>query len=905
MSTPNTILRALRGIAFVAAVLMLASCGGGGSGAVPPATSGGTGGFSTKITGAVHTLAGVANTFKVKSSNGTPTSNTFDWGDATQAVGLTAVKSYPAPGSYTVATNTIDSTGAVATQNRNVLVAANPVVAGEAFSCALNNDGTVSCWGLNDMGRTGQIFTLPSSVTAVPTVVAGLADVGVLAAGDAHACAIKLGGTVWCWGNNNEGQLGNGTGGGHTRRAAGSFSYTPVQVTGIVDALAISAGYSHTCAILRTGLTVTCWGDDSAGQLGRGRAGGYQVNNSTVPVAVVGISNIVAIAAGTGHTCAIAQGGQTSCWGANGFGQLGDNTLVMKTAPVAIGLTDATSLSLGRTHSCAIHNSRQAIQCWGDNRYGQLGNTSVGTGSLVPVQVTGALYSLNRAISANLEYTCALRNDGTVSCWGDDRSSFGTTATIVTQPTAVAGVSSAVAVAAGSGHGCALQSWGDVMCWGGDANGRLGRGPSTNAFVYTPASTSAGAVFWHDVTTTVTQPLAVVGNMPCAIKDAGGVQCWFYQGQDIGGARVSNAFDVANTADVIAIKGGDSLCAVFDDGRVGCSALSYILNSQGTGFEPIVYSPNKVPGVTGAVDVTAYGDNSGVNGSGCAVLASGKVKCWGYNNLGAHGYPVDRYDVYGYAEAVIDHPAREVPGVVDAVSISSFYGAVCVIKRDKTVMCWGSNNNYQTGNTVNVGPNNYSYGAHNHTPTTVAGVTGAIAVAQSDGKTCATVANNSTNKLYCWGFFGSGQGQAPYVVTDMSDLSTISVAGFSSYYNSCGIVTDTTVKCAGSNIYGELGTSTGNLQYQVQYIPAYFSSGTAVPNLTGVTALGISNGTAIFGNTVCALKATGQLLCWGGQTLLPSDPQFAIDTAGSAISLSLAANPTPTASPSGAIFWRP
>jgi alpha-tubulin suppressor-like RCC1 family protein len=858
--------------------------------------------FATKISGSLHTLAGVANTFKVKSGNGTPTSNTFDWGDATTAVGLTAVKSYPAPGSYTVATNTTDSTGAVATQNRNVLVAANPVVAGEAFSCALNNDATVSCWGLNDMGRTGQSFTLPSSVTAAPTVVAGLADVGVLAAGDAHACAIKLGGTVWCWGNNNEGQLGNGTGGGHVMRAAGSFSYTPVQVPGIVDALAISAGYSHTCAILRTGLTVICWGNDSEGQLGRGRAGGSQVINSTVPVAVVGLSNIVAIAAGVGHTCAIAQGGQTSCWGSNSFGQLGDNTLVMKTAPVAIGLADAKALSLGRTHSCAIRVARESIQCWGDNRYGQLGNTSVGAGSLVPVQVTGALYSLNRAISANLEYTCALRNDGTVSCWGDDRSSFGTASTIVTQPTAVAGVSSAVAVAAGTGHGCALQSWGDVMCWGGDASGRLGRGPSTNAYVYTPASTSAGAVFWHDVTTTVTQPLAIVGNMSCAIKDAGGVQCWDYQGQNIDGARVSNAYDVTNSANVIAIKGGSYLCAVFDDGRVGCATFNWTPNSQGTGYYLAIDFPTKAPGIAGAVDVTALEGITNYGGaSGCAVIANGKVKCWGYNDLGAHGYPVDSYSGGVDPVAIVDHPAREVPGVTDAISISSNRNSVCVLKRDTTVMCWGRNEGGQLGNNVIVNPNSFYDYRHNHTPTTVAGLTGVLSIDIFDRKACAAVSNIPTNSFYCWGYvprLSWGPFTPPTPITELSSSVKVAV----SHLNDCGIQADTKVKCAGNNMYGELGTTTGNLQYHIQYSLAYYSTGTTVPNLIGATVL--SNGSGSF-DTVCILNTSGQLLCWGGRILLPSDPQFSIDSVGDAISLSLAANPTPTASPSGAIFWRP
>ncbi len=885
--------------AWVLALGLLTACGGGGSAAPPPATLPGAGVFATKITGAVHTLAGVQNTFKVKSGNGTVASNTFDWGDATQAVGLTAVKSYPAPGSYTVATVSVNSAGVSAAQNKNVLVAANPVVAGEAFTCALNNDATVSCWGLNDLGRTGQSFTVPSSVTAVPTLVAGLIDVGVLTAGNAHACVIKLGGTVWCWGNNDEGQLGNGSGGGHVTRAPGSFSFTPVQVPGIADALAISAGYSHTCAILRTGLTVTCWGNDSEGQLGRGRAGGGQIINSTVPVAVLGLANVVALAAGSMHNCAVVQGGQVSCWGSNSFGQLGNNTLVRKTSPVAIAVTDAESLALGATHSCAIRGSSQTIHCWGDNRFGQLGSTGAGTGSLVPVQATGALATQNRALSASLAYTCALRLDGGVACWGDDRATFGTSATIVNQPTAVAGVAGAVAVAAGTGHGCALQSWGDVICWGSDANGRLGRGPSSNAFKYTPASTSAGAVFWHDVTTTVTHPLSVAPGFGCAIKDAGGVQCWYYLGEDVGGTLNSFAFDATNSANVIGLKrgGANSICAIFDDGSVGCANFDSSLNSQNKLVIALDFSA-KVPGIVGAVDMTDYGQG------GCAVLANGKVECWGYNFNGAQGYPADSLDQSGAPVATINHAPREVPGVSDAVQIASFYGSVCVRKRNKTAMCWGSNESSQAGNAVVENPSaSYYFDRFNHTPTTVAGLADVLDISLADRRACAVVAAVPVNKLYCWGYVPELNALSiptPTLSSGMSGLITAVTVGESRA--TCGVQSNNDVKCSGVNPVGQLGIANGNLEISQYYQNTYYSAGHAVPNLPNVTALDGS----LEGLNFCALNTSGQMLCWGARTITPSDPQVAHDAMGNpTVSVSYAANPTPTASPGGAIFWRP
>jgi alpha-tubulin suppressor-like RCC1 family protein len=869
----------------------LSACGGGG-GSASSSGSGSSGGssgsnppppsaFATKVTGPVRTLAGFENTFAIKASNGTAGTSTFDWGDTTTSTGLSVTKAYHAPGSYIVTTNTVDSTGTAASKTKNVYVAANPVVAGEAFGCGLKNDGTVACWGLNDMGRTGQSFTVPSSVTANPTVVAGLTDVGVLTAGNSHACAIKVGGAVFCWGNNVEGQLGNGTGGGHVPRAAGSFSFTPVAVTGLTDAIAISAGAAHTCAIRRTGLTVVCWGSDSEGQLGRGRSGGTQIVNVTTPVAVTGLTNVISLATGGDHSCAVVQGGQTFCWGANGFGQLGDNSLIRKTAPQALTLANASSIVAGQSHTCAIVGATQTIQCWGDNRYGQLGNSSAGAGSSVPVTVTGSLATQNRALASSMAYSCALRNDGTVACWGDDRATFGTAATIVVEPTAIAGVTNANAVAAGTGHGCALQTWGDVLCWGSNGNARLGRGAAANTFGNAAATTSAEAVFWHDVVAAVTSPLATTGRGACAIKEVGGVQCWDYFGYDDGnGSRISNVSEYANSSDVISIKlspGG--LCGVFDDGRVACGDFA-----------------NKITGISGAVDVAGH------EGGGCAVLASGKVKCWGLNQWGIHGYPVENLDSNGYHYASTSYAAREVPSVSDAISITSDQNSTCVLKRDKTVMCWGANAHLQSGNDVIVNPNGGSYYAYNHTPTIVAGLSAVIEITKGEGNTCAIVESLPANKLFCWGLqlYTRYSRAIPQLQADMLGLNKIAAAGQAGSESQCGVLANGGVRCAGENISGNLGIVTG-INESYSQSSGYYSLGITIPNLANITAV-VTGST---GGVNCALNRSGELLCWGGRALLPTDPQFSIDSRGDAFPLPAAANYTPLASPSGAIYWRP
>jgi alpha-tubulin suppressor-like RCC1 family protein len=891
------VVRKLFGASAIALLVVgLSACGGGG-GSGSSGTSSGSGSsnppppnaFATKVTGPVRTLAGFANTFAIKASNGTAGSNTFDWGDTTTSVGLSVTKTYPAPGSYIVTSNTVDSTGTAASKTKNVYVAANPVVAGEAFSCALKNDGTVACWGLNDMGRTGQSFTVPSSVTANPTVVAGLTDVGVLTAGNSHACAIKVGGAVFCWGNNVEGQLGNGTGGGHVPRAAGSFSFTPVAVTGLTDAIAISAGAAHTCAIRRTGFTVVCWGSDSEGQLGRGRSGGTQIVNVTTPVAVNGLSNVVSIATGGDHSCAVVQGGQTFCWGANGFGQLGDNSLVRKTAPQALTLSNASSIVAGQSHTCAIVGATQTIQCWGDNRYGQLGNSSAGAGSSVPVTVSGSLAAQNRALASSMAYSCALRNDGTVACWGDDRATFGTAATIVVEPTAIAGVTNANAVAAGTGHGCAIQTWGDVLCWGSNGNARLGRGVAANTFGNAAATTSGGAVFWHDSVQAVINPLAVVGGEACAIKETGGVQCWSYGGYTEWqtGNRISDTREMPNSLDVISLKSanGQTLCAVFENGRVACGDFA-----------------NKVVGISNAIDVTDFGGNA--SEGGCAVLASGKVKCWGQNYDGILGYPVDGFDANGYPDVSISHEAREVPGVTDAISIKSGFFSVCAVKRDKTVMCWGRNTSAELGHQIDETPTPTSYNKFYHTPLTVAGLSGVLDISKSEGASCAVVESVPTNKFYCWGFIRyDGNNGSPTLRLQAGMPNLVKTSAGTNYQDlsMCGIQADGGVRCSAYNVYGGLGIATGINEYSTAYGLQYLSSGTTIPNVSNVTALATTGSRG----PTCVLNSSGQLLCWGARSLTPSDPQLFVDPQGRQFVVEYAANYTPIASPSGAIFWRP
>src|SRR5439155_1410122 len=181
-----------------------------------------------------------------------------------------------------------------------------------------------------------------------------------VAGGGFHACMRLPDGTVQCWGRNNFGQLGNGDGNL-------ADSSVPVAVRGLTTATRVVTGDSHTCALLGDG-TVQCWGGGDAGQRGEGAFN----DMSTVPGAVVGIGGAVAVTGGFYHTCALLGDGTVQCWGRNAEGQLGDGSSIGTRAPTrVIGITGALAVSGGFQHTCALL-SDGTVQCWGRNAEGQL-----------------------------------------------------------------------------------------------------------------------------------------------------------------------------------------------------------------------------------------------------------------------------------------------------------------------------------------------------------------------------------------------------------------------------------------------------------------------------------------------------------------------------------------------------
>jgi len=346
------------------------------------------------------------------------------------------------------------------TEHKNWAIAS--IAGGNAHTCTLLNSSAVKCWGANDAGQLGDgTTTQRNSLVTVSGLSSG---VRTIASRYNHNCALLETGAVKCWGWNGRGHLGDGT---------KINKSTPVDVSGLSSGVsAISAGNGHTCALLRTG-AVKCWGD--AGKTGDGT----DVERTT-PVDVFGLSSgVISISAAGYHTCALLSTGAVKCWGSEDGGTLGNGGGPSNKPGGAISGFSASVIALaaGERHNCALL-STGGVQCFGQNGNGQLGNNTL-ISSSTPVTVSGISSAV--AISANGWTSCALLSTGEAKCWGQNgNGQLGDNSTTERlTPVTVSGLSSAVAMSNGYYHTCALVSSGAAKCWGRNDSRQLGDGTTT------------------------------------------------------------------------------------------------------------------------------------------------------------------------------------------------------------------------------------------------------------------------------------------------------------------------------------------------------------------------------------------------------------------------------------------
>jgi len=588
------------------------------------------------------------------------------------------------------------------------------ITAGGYHSCAVTGTGAALCWGSNVYAQIGDGTTTNRST---PTAVSGLGSgVSAIAAGWSHTCALTSAGAAWCWGDNADGELGDGT---TTDRL------TPVAVSGLgIGVSAVAAGDYHSCAI-GSGGAVSCWGANWQGQLGDGTT-----TSRSAPVAVSGLgTGVTGVAAGNVHSCVVTAGGSARCWGGNLLGQVGDGTTTPRLTPAIVtSLTGGLAeISAGRDHTCVVTAAR-AVSCWGSNDSGQLGD-GISVIRSVPVSVSG-LGSGAAAVAAGGKQSCARTAAGAAWCWGDNfYGQLGDGTTLArTAPVAVSGLGTGVvALGVQQNHTCAIATGGALWCWGANAYGQLGDGTTTTR--HTPVAVGG---LGSGVT-------AMAGGSyhTCAITSAGALLCWGANSYGQLGDGTTTTRSAPTTVSGLGsgvagvTAGSHHTCAVTTAGAVLCWGSNYS-GQLGDGTTTDRHAPTAVSSLgSGVVAIAASTSHT------CAVTDAGALSCWGWNAFGQVGDGTN-------TNKLVPTPVSGLGS--GAASVASGWAHTCARTTAGALLCWGRNDSGQLGDGTTI---------DRPTPTAVSGFgSGVASIAAGDYHACAVT---TAGAAYCWGRNLSGQ----------------------------------------------------------------------------------------------------------------------------------------------------
>ena len=768
------------------------------------------------------------------------------------------------------------------------------VSVGHGHTCALLDDNSVKCWGRNNQGQLGD-GTIVNKSNPTTAVDLGGKTVAAIDAGSFSSCALFEDGHLTCWGRNEYGQLGTGE---------YASVLTPQKVnTGEDTVTAIDGGHGHSCGLFEDdddGVKLKCWGWNNSGQIGSNDR-----MNKLNPFKHFFLNNSPAMfSTGNNHGCVILATKQIGCWGENEFGQLGNgnNTLQLETTGVNLGSNkNAVAVSAGREHTCAILNDNK-IKCWGKGSQGRLGN-GASTNHNTPVDVTMGGSVTAEAISAGDQHTCAIFNDDKVYCWGENAAGelgIGNNTDQNTPSVVDLGASkTATAISVGESHSCALLNDNTVKCWGYNAHGQVGDRSTTNrnAPVAVPLGSGRSATAIHaksdhtcailddgsllcwgendrgqlgdGTTTNRDTPVAVdlgegrtatqVGggsSHTCAILDDESLKCWGYnyygqtalptahrgdQPGEMGKNLIFVDLDIEKEgpADVHVALGKNHTCAIDEEGRLSCWGRNND-GQLGDGTTTDRGTPSVVNLGEGrtAVAVSANDQNT------CAISDVGSLACWGGNTHGQLG---------GSSDNTTPHTVNLGEGrSAIAVGVGSWH--TCALLDNDSLVCWGRNNDGQLGDGTTT---------NRAAPTAVTFTEGRSAIAVSTGgtHTCAILDDGS---LWCWGASLGQLGVSDNYVghpicdgvnqrclknpTEVDLGSRSAVAVSTGDEHTCAIYDDGSLKCWGQNTYAQLGQLGG-------------TRGTPVDRNLGTdrSALGVS---ASFGHT-CAILDDNSLMCWG------------------------------------------
>ncbi len=760
------------------------------------------------------------------------------------------------------------------------------ISAGLDFALALNSSGNVYAWGNNNDGQLGIGTLIPTtSDTPVEVLVAlggaALANISEISANENTALALNSSGNVYAWGDNNDGQLGNGN---TTNSDVPVEVYaTSAKTSYLSNVTEVVESADATSYALNTSGNVYAWGNNNDGQLGNATTGGG--TNSDYPVEVLGgaqggtdLVNITQIAAGTDFALALTSGGNVFSWGLDTQGQLGNNSTTKTDTPVEVigvggigdlGTTSPSTpiiqISAGGAFAIALDSSGNVFT-WGQDNEGQLGNGSASGHSATPVEVLGGEQGgtdLSNIIwiSAGLDYGLALDSTGEVWAWGnnsDGQFGNGSSGTTSDTPVAVANIfttlglslinTTSPSISGSEGESSyVLDSSGNVWAWGNNNDGQLGNGTITNSDI--PIKIP-GLVNITEISGGV--------DFALALNSSGNVYAWGNNAQDqlgigsttpttsdtpvevVGGAQ--GGTDLSNIIGISA--NNETSLALTSGGNVyswGSNAVGQLGNDTTTSSD----SPVEVHGVNnsgflGNITQVAEGaDTTAADSASYALSSAGNVYAWGHNNDGQLGigststseYPVEVHGVSG----------GDLGGITQIAAGQDF--GLALNSSTGNVYAWGNDNVGQLGDGISSGTSTTPVEVHGVLNVGDLGSITQIAAGQNFA-----VALSSSGNVYTWGAdnnvgdLGDGiqntNSAVPVEVlggaqggTDLSSI--IAVAAGADYV--VALSSTGSIYAWGNNNDGQLGTGSTTTTFSstpVQVVNDFTFSGLSLVNLT-------------------------------------------------------------------------
>ncbi|MFT3766505.1 MAG: EGF domain-containing protein [Minicystis sp.] len=693
------------------------------------------------------------------------------------------------------------------------------IAAGAYHTCARRQDNAVFCFGNGGSGRLGNGITAHQPA---PVQAGAASNWKRISGGTSHTCGIKQTGTLWCWGLGNNGQLGLGYTDSQTLPASISLTRTWTSV---------AAGETHTCAVESDG-TLSCFGRNNAGQLATGSANAQEllpVYVNVDPAATAPESDWKEVFSGRETSCATKQNGNLYCWGRNGdlqAGKTGGGTLaVPNLIETSVGAkdTDWATASIGFT-TCALKNDG-SLFCWGRGAEGELGNGGT-TGSAPPVAVMpGTPW---KTIGVGTYHACGIQMSGALYCWGRNQSAqiAAGSAGAILQPVQVGTDTDWIAVTGGAAHTCALKQDGRAMCWGSRVYGEIGDG--TLSLTISPAKIGAT---WTG--------FATFGDMGCALGPNGEPSCWGNgeHGELATGDTASRPAPFATmttTAFSQLAPGRQHVCGITKTTKqiqcAGRNANGQLATGNTTAsmtFAPILTTNKPYAGLS-------WSDIASGELHGCAIATDASLWCWGYNAYGQVGQSANppTGTLVQVAAATTKNWAHVIAGQYHT----------CATRTDHSLHCFGRNVEGQIGDGTNVDVKTpFSHGA---------GWSDSIAAGVNH--TCAIKLDGT---LWCWGKNANSQlgdntttdRLTPTQIGTDTDWAQVSAGNLIT----CARKTSGSLWCWGTNGTGQLGVGDLGSRKTPTQIPG---STTWVDVRAGYTQ-------------ACGMQSDGSLWCWGSGEL--------------------------------------